>query len=61
MIREQTTPRFLNYNFYFAVQILYDSETGQSRGSGYVIMNTVEEAELPVKMFHRMVSILGKW
>ncbi|XP_024314255.1 uncharacterized protein LOC106866148 isoform X2 [Brachypodium distachyon] len=40
-------------------EILYDRETGQSRGYGYVTMSTVEEAEMAVNTFHRRVSIFG--
>ncbi|PNT70687.1 hypothetical protein BRADI_2g16227v3 [Brachypodium distachyon] len=49
----------LNYSFCFAVQILYDRETGQSRGYGYVTMSTVEEAEMAVNTFHRR-ELYGK-
>ncbi|KAJ4729340.1 28 kDa ribonucleoprotein, chloroplastic-like [Melia azedarach] len=34
-------------------EVIYNRETDQSRGFGFVTMNTVEEAEKAVEMFHR--------
>nr|XP_051210395.1 protein gar2-like isoform X7 [Lolium perenne] len=33
-------------------KVIYDRETGQSRGFGYVTMNTVQEAETAVRMYN---------
>lgn len=38
--------------------MIYNRETDQSRGFGFVTMSTVEEAEKAVEMFHRYVSTL---
>ena len=40
-----------------SVQVIYNRETDQSRGFGFIIMSTVEKAEKAVEMFHRYVSI----
>jgi nucleolin len=40
------------------VQVIYNRETDQSRGFGFVTMSTIEEAEKAVEMFHRYVSVL---
>jgi hypothetical protein len=42
------------------VQVIYDRETGQSRGFGYVTMNTVQEAETAVRMYNGSVSVFCK-
>ncbi|KAF5189293.1 28 kDa ribonucleoprotein, chloroplastic-like [Thalictrum thalictroides] len=34
-------------------EVIYNRETGQSRGFGFVTMRTVEEAQKAVEMFHR--------
>lgn len=45
-------------HFYFAaVQIIYNKETGQSRGFGFITMSTVEQAEKAVEIFHGSVNI----
>ncbi|XP_028126371.1 31 kDa ribonucleoprotein, chloroplastic-like isoform X1 [Camellia sinensis] len=36
-------------------EVIYNRETDQSRGFGFVTMSTVEEAEKAVEMFHRYV------
>lgn len=38
-------------------QVIYNRETDQSRGFGFITMSTVEEAEKAVELFHRYVSI----
>lgn len=42
---------------YFVLQVIYNLETDQSRGFGFVTMATVEEADKAVGMFHRYVSL----
>ncbi|XP_020598454.1 31 kDa ribonucleoprotein, chloroplastic-like, partial [Phalaenopsis equestris] len=34
-------------------EVIYNRESGQSRGFGFVNMSSVEEAEKAVEMFHR--------
>jgi nucleolin len=43
---------------FVTAQVIYNRETDQSRGFGFVTMSTVEEAEKAVEMFHRYVSLL---
>lgn len=43
---------------FVSVQVIYNRNTYQSCGFGFVTMSTVEEAERAVTMFHRYVSIL---
>lgn len=51
-------PFVLKHSFYFvSLQMIYDGETGQSCGYGFVTMSTVQEAEKAVKIFHHSVSI----
>lgn len=45
-------------NVFIWVQVIYNRETDQSRGFGFVTMSTVEEAEKAVEMFNRYVSCL---
>lgn len=40
------------------LQIICNRDTGESRGFAFVTMNTVEEAEKAVEMFHKFVSLL---
>lgn len=40
------------------MQVIYNRETDQSRGFGFVTMSTVEEADKAVELFHRYVSDL---
>ena len=40
----------------FWFQVIYNRETDQSRGFGFVTMSTVEEADKAVEMFDRYVS-----
>jgi RNA recognition motif-containing protein len=52
-------PFVLKCSFYLVgVQVIYNRETDQSRGFGFVTMSTIEEAEKAVEMFHRYVSVL---
>ncbi|KAI5008469.1 hypothetical protein ZWY2020_009517 [Hordeum vulgare] len=37
-------------------EIIYNKETGQSRGFGFITMSTVEQAEKAVEIFHACVS-----
>lgn len=37
-------------------QVIYNRQTDQSRGFGFVTMSTVEEAEKAVEMLHHFVS-----
>lgn len=37
--------------------MIYNRETDQSRGFGFVTMSSVEEAEKAVEMFHRYVGV----
>lgn len=39
------------------LQVIYNRETDQSRGFGFVTMSSVEEAEKAVEMFHRYVGV----
>lgn len=39
-----------------SLQVIYNRQTDQSRGFGFVTMSTVEEAEKAVEMFSRYVS-----
>lgn len=38
--------------------MIYNRETDQSRGFGFVTMSTVEEAEKAVELFNRYVSCI---
>lgn len=38
------------------LQVIYNRDTDQSRGFGFVTMSTVEEAEQAVEKFNRYVS-----
>lgn len=40
------------------LQVIYNRQTDQSRGFGFVTMSTIEEADKAVEMFHRYVSPL---
>ncbi|KAL5991256.1 hypothetical protein ACLOJK_012163 [Asimina triloba] len=40
-----------------SAEVIYNRDTDQSRGFGFVVMSTVEEAEKAVEMFHRYVSV----
>lgn len=40
------------------MQIICNRDTGESRGFAFVTMNTVEEAEKALEMFHKYVSLL---
>ena len=52
----------LKYSFYVVpVQVFYNRGTGQSLGCGLVTMNTVEEAEKAVELYHHSVSIFDKF
>lgn len=39
------------------LQVIYNRETDQSRGFGFVTMSSVEEADKAVEMFHRYVGV----
>lgn len=41
---------------FFWLKVIYNRETDQSRGFGFVTMSTVEEAETAVEKFNRYVS-----
>lgn len=51
---------FANTNLFLWVlhwlKVIYNRETDQSRGFGFVTMSTVEEAETAVEKFNRYVS-----
>lgn len=38
-------------------QVIYDKDTGRSRGFGFVTMSTVEEVEVAVQQFNGYVSV----
>ena len=45
------------YNMYcWDLQVVYNRETGQSRGFGFVTMSTIEEADKAIETFNRYVS-----
>lgn len=45
----------LSYFFSSIFKIIYNRETDQSRGFGFVTMSTVDEAERAIEKFHRYV------
>nr|XP_045089637.1 28 kDa ribonucleoprotein, chloroplastic [Aegilops tauschii subsp. strangulata] len=52
MDREDLPGLFYHAGIVVLSEILYDRETGQSLGRGLVTMNTVEEAEKAVELYH---------
>jgi RNA recognition motif-containing protein len=40
-------------------KVIYNRETDQSRGFGFVTMSSVDEAETAVEKFNRYVSLYG--
>lgn len=52
MDREELPGLFYHAGTVVLSEILYDRETGQSLGCGLVTMNTVEEAEKAVELYH---------
>lgn len=48
----------LAYFSYQRFQVIYDKQTGRSRGFGFVTMSTVEEVESAAQQFNGYVSSL---
>lgn len=46
-----------NFECVYLHQVIYNRQTDQSRGFGFVTMHTVEEAEKAVEMFSQYVSV----
>lgn len=40
-------------------QVIYDKDTGRSRGFGFVTMSTIEEVEAAAQQFNGYVSMQG--
>lgn len=46
---------------HFDLQVIYDKQSGRSRGFGFVTMSTIEEVEAATQQFNGFVSDFGSF